>query len=1117
MDIITQRQIDAASRDKIIHDIKHNYFVEAGAGSGKTTVLVERMVAMVEAGVDISKISAITFTKAAANEFYARFQKRLIERSNAPTDPNYVASATKLENPTDETRNNCKKALQNIDLAFMGTIDAFCNMVMSEHPSEGNIPSDASITSDDEIDELYIREYARILNGEYNNPSLEEKAKRFKHYFNFDADSFIRLLKLVLANRDCKLVIPNRTIENLDSKFARERKTIQKIVKVLIDNPAFITGSNSDVAQANYKHLDSYKNDFSRSWEENIPRIYMVFKQTFMDDKFRLHIGDDVELTLQEGIDYFEPNKPEKPKWRVSGQRLKDIYQYIEDCRYQVALEFVDEAKEEILKVLRAEGKLTFNDYLVYLRDTLKKDAAGDGKLIKHIYERHSYFMIDEFQDTDPIQAEIFFYLAAKDIKPNWKDCIPHPGSLFIVGDPKQSIYRFKNADVASFLNVKSMFNNPDVGEVLYLYCNFRSTYEIRDYFNKTFEPIMLDSLDQSAYPLIPTDESEKKDDFTGIYQYEKGNVSDDVKTAQMILKLVNNNKYQIYAKEFINGKGQLVKRPLIWKDFMLITPGKGKLANYTKTFRDFNIPYYVEGNINFTDCPALPELIMLYAGITNINDNRYLYGALKSQICNISDKKITEAKEAGYSFNVLEDVRDLKIDQSLKDTLTNLKQLAEKAMSMSPSQLFAYLVENTDVFKIMGNKNMEYIYYAQELLKDKETNGEIFSHIDAYNFLSGLLLKETKLERCPGLEKDGNQVHLANLHKVKGLEAPVVILASPSGPKGIDVSFRMERKDPENLGYVFDVFDGYGEGKGSKLITTQDNPDLRELEENSILAEKLRQAYVAATRARNVLIIASHVKQSGEQYSDNPWKDLINKNIPDADNLLRDDKVELKEKGVLKATDIKEVKTIINNSELSVPSYKLKRPSTEVEYTIADFEEDNDRTLKQEDETKGDTFATTIGTMVHRLLELIIISKDKFEKEPLVKQIINENIDNVNTFGNVECTNILSNVYGTIHHGGYKQINGAQDDILPILMNAEEVYSEVPFAYKERDTVWNGIIDLLYKDEKGYHIIDWKTNKDDKNLAEHYKNQLDAYKKAIKESSGINVKDVLIYHIKIN
>ena len=120
----------------------------------------------------------------------------------------------------------------------------------------------------------------------------------------------------------------------------------------------------------------------------------------------------------------------------------------------------------------------------------LKKDAEGNGILIQHIYDRHSYFLIDEFQDTNPLQAEIFFYLAAKKINPDWRKCVPNPGSLFIVGDPKQSIYRFRDADVGAFQRVKELFKG-NVGEALLLSCNFRSTNEMCGWFNKVFKELL--------------------------------------------------------------------------------------------------------------------------------------------------------------------------------------------------------------------------------------------------------------------------------------------------------------------------------------------------------------------------------------------------------------------------------------------------------------------------------------------------------------------------------------------------------------------------------------------------------------------------------------------------
>ena len=142
-------------------------------------------------------------------------------------------------------------------------------------------------------------------------------------------------------------------------------------------------------------------------------------------------------------------------------------------------MSFLVESAEMIMDNFRKSGKLSFYDCLLYLRNMLRDDTINGGKLIRYIYERHSYFLIDEFQDTNPMQAEIFFYLTALNPVEKWYLCEPRPGSLFVVGDPKQSIYRFRGADVQSYLKVKKLFKAPNpFGEesMRLLQPGFRST-----------------------------------------------------------------------------------------------------------------------------------------------------------------------------------------------------------------------------------------------------------------------------------------------------------------------------------------------------------------------------------------------------------------------------------------------------------------------------------------------------------------------------------------------------------------------------------------------------------------------------------------------------------------
>jgi len=1118
MDNQNQKIIDSESRKSILTVTNENYFVEAGAGSGKTTALVGRMVKLIEEGKDIQHICAITFTKAAANEFYDRFQKRLIDES--------------LKN--NEFKQKYLDALQNIDLAFMGTIDSFCNMIMSEHPNEGLIPSNATVIDDDKAKKLYEREYTNIQNGKYNDPTLEAKAELLIKYDSYAKESFVEVTKAILEHRDCILEIPSFKYENIDDKFADQIKTVRKIVDILVKHPQFVKSSNDIKAEELKKALVNCKYVFENSWDNNTSRLEKAFKDTFFkglqkDTKasdFRLYYTDEVRNELREGIDYFVSYKD---KWYdIDYDKLSFAIKYIEKAKYFATLDFVNSAKDKILEILRKEGNLTFSDYLIYLRDTLRKDAKADGKLIKHIYKRHKYFLIDEFQDTDPIQAEIFFYLAAEEIKPNWQDCIPYKGSLFIVGDPKQSIYRFKNADVTSYLKVEKMFENPKIGKVLYLYQNYRSTVEIRNWFNETFKELLpVQTDDQAAYEEIPVD----TDDiycgkFSNVYKYDvlsraKGEEKDEYKVANIISKIHNNDNYKIVEKKKDkDSNSYVISRNIDWKDIMLITPSKPSLANYTKVFRQKGIPYFVEGNIKFSESKAFVCFVDFFGAVINPNDNRYLYKVLKSELYGIKEADLTNARNNGYVYNVLTNINNLAISNNLKKALTELNNFAQLAKTISSSSLFAKIIEEVKAFKVFGIENMEYVYFALELLKSKETSKEIITHLDAFSFFKDLLSEENEQERCPSLQASSNQVHLANLHKVKGLEAPVVILAHPNG-RDREPSFRMVRDGTNNKGYLFNVKKKLGK-ISFKIINTDIYEDTyKKDEQESGDVESLRLQYVAATRAKNVLIISNQTTQNGPSDA-NPWIDLLKCNssqkLNDIELVLASEKVINNDIPIINYDDFDNTSNIIQNNskELSELSYELNNPSKLIQKDNDIDLDINERTQKHINENGIDSLATITGTIVHRLMELMIMSNKKIFKQDMINFIIEENITNEFNDNKDFLVSILNKVYDVMNNGGFEQKGKAPKDILPIILSADKCYSEVPFISKQGNNICNGIIDLVYEKDGKLHIIDWKTNKDDNNLDEHYKDQLNAYKIAAKNGIGKEVEDALIYHIDI-
>ena len=253
-------------------------------------------------------------------------------------------------------------------------------------------------------------------------------------------------------------------------------------------------------------------------------------------------------------------------------------------------------------------------------------------------------------------------------------------------------------------------------------------------------------------------------------------------------------------------------------------------------------------------------------------------------------------------------------------------------------------------------------------------------------------------------------------------------------------------------------------------------------------------------------------MQKKGDKFSSagkrNQWYYLLEKVKDDIFKVVKEDNAFISSVG--KHVNASVLYDIESLKQDDISTYQYKKPS-EIKYSSK-----IDDSLIDE-ETNND--ATLLGTMVHRLLEMIIMSKDKLNKDDMINNILNEYvtpeyIDNKNNY-----KQILSNVYDKIHNGGYPQVNGIKQDILPLLLSKDvKTYCEIPFTYKDdSNTIWKGIIDLVYEKDNELHIIDWKTNKENIGLDEEYKSQLEAYTKAIKNILNKDVKDAYIYHIDIN
>ena len=1062
---------DEQARRDIISNVDKNYFVEAGAGSGKTTILVERMVAMIEQGIPVEKICTITFTVAAANEFYERFQKRLSQRSKDETDPKTHAGS--LGAQTKETKERCAKALQNIDSCFMGTIDSFCNKILSEHPMEARIPADSSIVEEKDIMDRYVQEYMKI-DGEPEYASLRDKYHLFTNIVSNPVKVFRDALDTIIRVRDAEFVYDKPEVTSIEKKFKAEKKELVRLFKALLANPG-IEFDGTDPNIQSWKTLRQQSNilaQYEYDWDTGITSVLYALKNV---SKLRLKPLEDIESILGPSEVYFSFNSG-RGKWYILNENYTGIISELEDYQSRVILDFVIDCMHVMSDKLRKEGVLNFIDYKIYLREMLKKDVAEGHKLIDYIYRDHSYFMIDEFQDTDPMEAEIFFYLAAETFDLDWRKCVPHAGSLFIVGDPKQSIYRFKNADIPSFKRVRSLFSGSN-GEVLQLSSNFRSTFSLHQWFNNVFGNHLLkrDTEDQSKYE--PITNKDKDDDYsTGVYKYTPSDKKDDTADVLNVVSTLVNNPL------ILNENGVMYQ----YRDIMIITGKKTKLEIYADLFAKNSIPFRVEGNINFYDCPALKTLIEIFKAITYPDNNMYVYEALSSDLFRLTPT---------LAMDIRKDISNIKLtgefsseNPDIQTCIETLRALAAKARTLLPSAVFSYLMDELKIFAVCGNDNQEYVYYVLELLREKEVSGEISSAEDTVEYFNRLLSGEENLERCTSLEKNDNRIHLANLHKVKGLEAPVVILTGLVLQNRVYVEKRVEYHGDTPKCFVFSLPKG---GNFNNVYKLKDKFGKAEKEKESAEAERIRQLYVAATRAKRILVIADAKPWSDlSQYVEKDFFSSYKLKEPTPYQPEQVDGFELYEKA----------ESIIKDDSASRKSSIMIHKPSDIEFETVAVSPEIINTKRN---------PKLIGTLVHRMMEVIVSSKDSIDRNTLINRLC-DNLDKEDNY----YADILNRVYDRMHNGGYPQVNGCVSDILNELMAADEVYCEVPFSYHNgTNDITTGIIDALYRKENRWCIIDYKTNADGSNLDEEYRGQLDEYRKAFEMREGVNP-EVYIYHI---
>ena len=1087
---------DKKSRERIVDELYNNFFVEASAGSGKTTSLVFRMVALVEDGVDVNKICTITFTKAAAAEFFNRFQALLSTRSVLVEEK----SDDVLGKKTTISVQRCQEALNNIDSCFLGTIDAFCNMIAHELPSEVNIPSDATVIGVDEYLSIIEGKFIGILKN-VNDP-LHDKALRFKESVESYKDALTLGVKNFLESRHTHIDYKNDLVKyDAETYLAKVKPYVLDVISDLI------SVDNCVNADAKIKAQEQLRNSFyalsHRSWNKCLTSLKYALSNILKMSGFNQNIfGTSIEQYVDIPQTY-KSNSTFKYK-ETFVKKIESIQKDVKEYVYQVCLDFVDELSKRMEVEFKDEGKLQYFDFLYYLNKAFKESANGDRELINHILKRHSFFLLDESQDTNPLQTEMFFYLTGTKQDSDWKKVKPKEGSLFIVGDPKQSIYSFRDANVSAYLANEKIFEEEN--QVLVLTRNFRSNVALRDWFNDNMDEMLNNPPEALKHLEIPIEQEERDNEripsgvLDGVYKYLTTKSDEPEFLANLITSLVKKKK--IYSKNRDADEPKKKERLIEYSDFMIVPRGTF-VGSITDAFDKYHIPYTVEANIPFTTSNSFVAIRDLTELVKTPYDIGKFLKVAHGDLYKLNEKEVILLKNSGFDLNISHPY--VTGDQKLDEMIQELNELYNDTYGMGFSSTMLYIVNNKklNIFSRVPSTNLEYTMFLIQKIKEKEEDGSLrtVKQLEAFidNFQKG-----SDDQRSLRFKDKVDRVKISNVHKVKGLQAPIVILVMPSKKKrtsGKHVDYSIQ-PPTTYFSKISELDDDFRENKYAETSRFDNEAKLWDQYDD---AENKRLEYVGATRAESVLIVGRYDKINSDYY--NPWKDLWEKIDDNNTDLPIDDG------GPVALT---KVNVELGNYNINEKSHELTHkyvsPSLMRTNKINNNNDEiDDSTFKEKDE---DESSTLLGTITHRLMECLVSSNNKYSDEDVISKISNEyglsqkNID------------LLKTILGVIRNGGYPQKSSSlNQDILKTLLSAKQVWCETPFSYlSHNNNIVSGVIDVFYEDQDGnYHIIDYKTNKtsDVSELEEHYKEQLDSYIFALRKM-GIEA-DAHIYHIDLN
>lgn len=801
-------------------------FVEAGAGSGKTKSLVDRILTLtLRDGVQITDIAAVTFTEKAGAE--------LRDRLRADFE-----SQVRRGNGCERLR--AEAALDHLDSAAIGTLHAFAQRILTMHAIEAGLPP-----------------LLEVLDEVASSVAFDERWSVLQREL-LDDDSLSETLLLALS--------ADVTLEHLRSlarAFGSDWDLIEDRV-LTAPRPTPSLPDPTELLELASK-LAARSDECSQIEDKFLPRLQELAAWA---DRLGQSQGPGEHYAVLLSADKLKWGHGRAAAWRdLPG--LKESCQQLQRQAAALAAEFAEATLRplahwvatrvhEAAQARAAEGRLEFHDLLVLARGLVRRDAEVRASLQRQF----PHILLDEFQDTDPIQIELAVRIAggAPAGQADWRDVAVPPGALFVVGDPKQSIYRFRRANIGTYLQTQAWFDR-----TVRLTTNFRTAGPVLDWVNETFSQVITFQPDaQPAYEALETFRGEAGTGpavmILGAEAHADKPKADDVRgreaadVAAVIARAVSEGWTVWSDKEH-------AWRPVLLGDIAVLLPARTSLGYLESALDEAGIAYRAESSSLVYEASEVRNLLAAARAVADPSDGLSCVTALRSPLFGCGDDDLWTWKVAGGSFNLLAPVGDELAEHPVGQALAYLRRLHRDARWLTPSEVLGALVADRRMLEVSALqpraqdqwRRLRFVVDQARAWTEVEHGG-----LRAYLAWAGRQSEEgSRVAEAILPETDVDAVRVMTVHAAKGLEFPMVVMSGMSSQGNRHRGVRLLW--PRAGGYAVRL---------TKHVQTNDFEAVVPLDEQMDAYERRRLLYVAATRARDHLVVSLHRDLKGNETS---------------------------------------------------------------------------------------------------------------------------------------------------------------------------------------------------------------------------------------------------------